>query len=133
MVDRRTDSAVCRRDADADATACTSQCSSPCGCQRLGRDLGLGRAAGRLYAEAGGYPDAYKDAGHPARASHPGGDRAILGARDLPPADSILGAKPGSAHGDSYRAGPDCDGNEHADADASGDATPRRRRRLARR
>ena len=55
-------------------------------------------------------------------ASHPGGDRAIPGARDLPPADSIFGVKPGSAHGDSYRAAPDFDGNEHADTDASGDA-----------
>ena len=64
----------------------------------------MGCAAGRLYAEAGGYPDAYKDAGRPARVSHPGGDRAIFGARDLPPADNILGAKPGSAYGDSYRA-----------------------------
>ena len=122
MVDRRTDSAVCRRDADADATSCTSQCSSPCGCRRPGRDIGLGRAAGRLYAEAGGYPDAYEDAGRPAHASHPGGDRAIPGARDLPSADSILGVKPGSAHADSYRAAPDFDGNEHADTDASGDA-----------
>jgi len=77
-----------------------------------------------VYAKAGGDPDAYKDAGHPARASHPGGDRAILGARDLPPADSILGAKPGSTHGDSYHAGSDFDGSEHADTDASGDRDP---------
>ena len=82
----------------------------------------MGRAAGRLYAEADRYPDPYKDAGHPARASHPDGDRAIFGARDFPPADNILGAKPGSAHGDSYRAVSDFDGNEHADADASDDA-----------
>ena len=81
----------------------------------------MGCAAGRLYAKTGGYPNAYKDAGHPARASHRGGDRAIPGARDFPPADSFFGAKPGSAHGDSYRAGSDFDGNEHADADASGD------------
>jgi len=111
MIDHQTDFAVCGRDANA----CTSQCLFPCGCQRFGRDGGLGRAAGRLYAKADGYPDAYKDAGHPARARHPDGDLAIFGARDFPPADNILGAKPGSAHGDSYRAISDFDGNETCD------------------
>jgi hypothetical protein len=81
----------------------------------------LGRATGRLHAEAGGYPDTNKDAGYSAHASHADDDRAIPGARDFPPAHFVISAKPGSAHGDSYRAASDFDGNEHADAHAAGD------------